>query len=203
MYTENIDTTTTSSLQSTSTAIPVSTTITTTTATPIVNATEVPTEEIPITRRSEFIIAMIVVGLVLILVLCVVMLCFVRPKQGLDGPRRRRKPLILSPYSGVLTPSSTTCDFSAIPSEHGWVPNQPPVVGNCYSYNYTMQTFLQEDINDNETLLQRKRAGHYSPRRAQQWLDTQWQNEYVEAVKSDLVSSQVKLHKNNCIEPQV
>ena len=43
----------------------------------------------------------------------------------------------------MLTPSSTgTYDFSAIPSEHGWVPNQPPVVGNYYYNNYTMQTFF-------------------------------------------------------------
>ena len=193
MYTENVDTITTSSLQPTSRVIPVSTTITTTATTPIiiVNATEVPTTETPITGRPEFIVAMIVVGLVLIVVLCVVMLCFVRPKQGLDGARRRRKqPLILPPYSGMLTPSSTTTyDFSAIPSEHGWVPNQPPVVGHCHITLHNANILLQEGVDDNETLLQRKRAGHYSPRRAQQRLDTQWQNGYVEAVKSDLVSS--------------
>lgn len=80
---------------------------------------------------------MVVVGLVIILVLCVVMLCCVRPRQDADGHRRRRKqPLTLPPYSGVLTPSSVgSNDYSGFPSDHGWIPNQPPVVGKC-CYNY-------------------------------------------------------------------
>ena len=49
--------------------------------------------------------------------------------------------------------------------------------------------FLQEGVDDHETLLQRKRAGHYSPHRAQQRLDNQWQDDYGDAVKSDFVSS--------------
>ena len=141
------DTTTTSSLQptTTSTSIPVSTA---TAVTPVATVTEVPiteeTEE-PVTERPEFIIAMVIVGLVIIIVFCVVMLCFIRPK---DGPRRRRKqPLTLPPYSGVLTPSSTSTGYdfgSALPSDHGWVPNHPPVVGNLLQLldNYVRQIFL-------------------------------------------------------------
>ena len=142
MYADNVDITTTLSLQPTSTATSVSTTTTTTTTIPSIDVTEVSTTETLIVERAEFIVAMIIVALVVILILCVVMLCFVRPKQGLHGQRRRKQPLTLPPYSGVLTPSSTgTYDFSAFPSEHGWIPNQPPVVGNYY-YNHTMKTFL-------------------------------------------------------------
>lgn len=125
--TDSTTTTTTSSLQPTTTSVSVSVTTTTTS---VVFATEVPEIETPVTERPEFIVAMIVVGLVVLLVLCVVMLCFVRPRQGPDGQRRRRKqPLTIPSYSGVLTPSSTNF------SDHGWVPSQPPVVTNCY-HNY-------------------------------------------------------------------
>ena len=114
-----------------STSTPVSAT---TIFTPVPTVGEVPTTEEtdePVTERPEFIIAMVIVGLVIIVVCCVVMLCFVRPKEG--QRRRRKQPLTLPPYTGVLTPStaSTGYDFtSTFPSDHGWVPNQPPVVGN-------------------------------------------------------------------------
>ena len=51
--------------------------------------------------------------------------------------------------------------------------------------------FLQEGVDDNETLLQRKRVGHYSPHKAQQRLDTRWQTDHdaVDVVKSELVSN--------------
>ena len=131
-YVDTVDTTTTSSLQptTTTTSIPVSTI---TTPIPTDNVTVVTTTEIPVAERPEFIVAMIIVGLFIIVMLCVLMLCCVRPKQGPDGQRRRRKqPLTLPTYSGVLTPSSTTTyDYSTFPSEHGWVPNQPPVVSDC------------------------------------------------------------------------
>ena len=134
MYVDNIvdTTTTTLSLNPTTTADPVST-ANTTAVMPTIGSTEFsPEEEIPITERPEFIVAMIVVALVAVLVFCVVVLCFVRPKQGSDGLRRTKQPLSLPPFTGMLTPPSTgTYDYSGFPSEHGWVPSQLPVVSNC------------------------------------------------------------------------
>ena len=125
LYIVIIDTTTTTSTEATTT-VPMSTI--SVTATPA----EIPTTEEPVQERPEFIIGMVVLGLVIVFVICVVLLCFVRPKDHGDGKRRRKQPLTLPPYSGMLTPSSTaTFDYNSPPSEHGWIPNQPPMV----SYN--------------------------------------------------------------------
>lgn len=183
------ESTTTTAIQPTSstTSVPVSTT----TTMPILNGTiEIPTTEEPIVERPEFIVAMVFVGLVVILMLCVVMLCFVRPKHGVDGRRRRKQPLTLSPYTTMLTTPSPTAsyDYNAFPSQHGWVPNQPAVVGiTVIKIALCKYLRLQEGVDDKETLLEKKRTGHYSPRRAQQRLDTEWQTDDVDVVKSDLV----------------
>lgn len=121
-----IDTTTTTSVE-TATMLPSSTKLAT--VTPDFNVTEIPTTEEPVEKRPEFIIGMVILGLVIIFVICVVLLCFVRPRDQGDGKRRRKQPLTYPPYPGMLTPSPTaTFDYSSPQSEHGWIPNQPPLV---------------------------------------------------------------------------
>ena len=125
LHTVVIDMTTTTSIEATT--IPMSTV--SVTARPNFNATEIPTTEEPVQERPEFIIGMVILGLVIVFVICVALLCFVRPKDHGDGKRRRKQPLTIPPYTGMLTPSSTTTfDYNSPPSEHGWIPNQPPVV---------------------------------------------------------------------------